>query len=183
LQLIEAQREVRAIYLGGSVGQIVSGVLWLAAAAVATWGTPRQTMVLLFVGGMFIFPVTTLALKAMGRPCALSPANPLGKLAMQVAFTVPIGLLVAFAAAGYRIEWFFPACMLIVGAHYLPFVFLYGMRVFALLAALLCAGGVALALYGPGSFSLGGWLTGGLLVAFGVVLRVASGEQRAPADG
>src|SRR6056297_89674 len=32
---------------------------------------------------------------------------------------VPLGLLVAVAAAGYREEGFFPASMVIVGAHYL----------------------------------------------------------------
>lgn len=70
-------------------------------------------------------------------------------LATQIAFTVPLGLLVATAAAGYRPDWFFPASMIIVGAHYLPFVFLYGMPLFAVLAAVLTCGGVALALWLP----------------------------------
>ncbi len=34
----EAQREVREVFLNGAVGQAVSGVLWLAAAAVGVWG-------------------------------------------------------------------------------------------------------------------------------------------------
>ena len=43
----------------------------------------------------------------------------------------------AGAAALHRPSWFFPACLVIVGAHYLPFVFLYGMCMwkFAALAA------------------------------------------------
>jgi hypothetical protein len=177
MQVTDAQREVREVYLGGSVGQLVSGALWLAAAAAGTWGSTRLAMAVLLLGGILIFPVTTGVLKGMGRRAALSPENPLGGLAMQVAFTVPLGLLVALAAAGHRREWFFPACMLIVGAHYLPFVFLYGMRTYALLAALMCGGGIALALYGPPAFTLGGWLTGGVLVAFAIVLRAVSVER------
>ena len=45
---------------------------------------------------------------------------------------------------GGRSDLFFPACMVIVGAHYLPFVFLYGMRLFAVLAALMTLVGVLL---------------------------------------
>lgn len=67
---------------------------------------------------------------------------------MQIAFTVPRGLSVAVPAAGYRLEWFLPLGMIIVGAHYLPFVLLYGMPGFAFLAGLLTVGGVALALWG-----------------------------------
>jgi len=95
MQVAEAQREVRSVYLGGALGQLVSGVLWLASAAAGTWGTPRQAMLVLFLGGMLIFPLTTLGLRLLGRRAALSASNPLGKLAMQVAFTVPIGLVVA----------------------------------------------------------------------------------------
>lgn len=44
---------------------------------------------------------------------------------------VEIGLLVALAVTGYRVDWFFPAAMVIVGAHYQPFGFLYGIRLYA----------------------------------------------------
>ena len=92
-------------------------------------------------------------------------------LATQVAFTVPLGLLVALAAAGYQQDWFFPASMVIVGSHYLPFVFLYGMRLFAVLASIMVFGGVVLALWVPESFSAGGWFTAMVLVVFAFLLR------------
>ena len=53
-----------------------------------------------------------------------------------------------------------------VGAHYLPFITLYGMKMFGVLAGLLVLTGAALALYGPAVFSLGGWITGVLLILF-----------------
>ena len=67
-------------------------------------------------------------------------------LAMQVAFTIPLNLPVVAAAALYRLNWFYPACMIVVGTHYLPFIFLYGMWQFGVLAAVLIGGGVTIGL-------------------------------------
>lgn len=180
MNVAEAQREVRTVYLGGAVGQLVSGVLWLTAAAVATAVAPRTGFLVLALGGTMIFPITQAVLRAMGRPATLSDANPLRHLAMQIAFTVPLVLPLAAAAAMHRLAWFFPACMIIVGAHYLPFVFLYGMRMFAVLAGILVSAGLAIGLWVPGPVALGGWVGGGVLVVFaGVLWRIASRESAA----
>jgi len=101
---------------------------------------------------------------------------------MQVAFVLPLTLPVVGAAALYRLDWFYPAFMIVLGAHYLPFVFLYGMRMFAVLTALLVTAGVVLALYLPLGFSAGAWITAGLLLSFAVVGgwsagRAATGHQ------
>ena len=93
----------------------------------------------LVVVGAFIFPLTQLVLRAMGRRASLSPGNPLRFLAMQVAFTVPLSLPLVGAATLHHLNWFYPAMMIVVGAHYLPFMFLYGMWQFAILAAALPA--------------------------------------------
>ncbi|MFN3981287.1 MAG: DUF7010 family protein, partial [Caldilinea sp.] len=89
----------------------------------------------------------------------------------QVAFTVPLNFLLVGAATLYRENWFFPAAMIGVGAHYLPFITLYGMKMFGILAGLLVVIGAGLALYGPDIFSLGGWITAVLLVAFAFLGR------------
>jgi hypothetical protein len=171
MHVVDAQRDVRHVYVGGFHGQLVSGCLWLVSAAVATWGSLGAGVVTLLVGGILIFPATTLALKLSGGPAALPPGHPMRALAMQIAFTVPLGLLVAVAVTGYRPEWFFPASMIIVGAHYLPFVFLYGMPLFAVLATVLTFGGVALALWIPATPATGGWATGATLFLFAFLLR------------
>ena len=77
------------------------------------------------------------------RPATLSKNNALNQLAMQIAFIVPIGFILVGAATLYKENWFFPASMIIVGAHYLPFIFLYGMPQFGILAGLLIFGAVA----------------------------------------
>ena len=165
----EAQREVRSVYMGGLVGQLVSGALWLFSAALGTWVSPASGIAVLCLGGPLIFPVTQLVLRAMGRPASLGANNPLRHLAMQIAFTIPLGLPLVGAATLHQLNWFYPASMIVVGAHYLPFVFLYGMRHFAVLCGLMVAGGVMLGLYLHDTFSLGGWLTGVTLVLFGIV--------------
>jgi hypothetical protein len=174
----EAQREVRTVYLGGAVGQAVSGAVWLASAACGTWLGPRQGILVLLVAGMFIFPLTQLALRLMGRPAALGKGNPLNGLAMQVAFTVPLAIPLILAATLHNVNWFYPACLLIVGAHYLPFIFLYGMWQYGVLAAAFLGGGVTLGMLVPASFPVGGWLGGAVLVAFAVwVLAARRGRQ------
>lgn len=163
-----AQREVRTTFLGGGFGGIVSGALWLASAAGATWGTRRQAILILLVGGMFIFPLTQLALRLAGRKASLSHENPFTHLAMQTAFIVPLLIPVALAATLRQAGWFYPAMMMIVGAHYLPFITLYGMRAFAVLAGVLLMGGLMLGMYRPHDFAIGGWVTGAVLVAYGL---------------
>jgi uncharacterized protein DUF7010 len=70
--------------------------------------------------------------------------------------------------------------MVLLGAHYLPFAFLYGMRAFLFLAGILIASGVVVALWYPRSLSLGGWIAGLTLFVCAWILRsIAIGEARA----
>lgn len=166
MSLLNSQREMRSAFLGGFAGQLVSGVIWLIASALSLLLKPAAGMAALFFGSMGIFPLTQLIVRLMGRPGKVSPENGLWKLGSQVAFTVPLNFLLVGAATLYRAEWFFPAAMIVVGSHYLPFITLYGMKLFGILAGLLVVSGAMLALYGPQIFSLGGWFTGAVLIVF-----------------
>ena len=169
----DAQRDVRTVFVGGFWGQLVSSALWLASAALGTWMTPRVAIIALVLSGFFIFPITHLLLRLTGGPASLSSGNPLGNLAMQIAFTLPLGMLLLVPVTAFRLNWFYPALMILVGAHYLPFTFLYGMRMFIPLSAVLAGGGVVIALYLPGSFSLGGWIGGVTLMIFALIGRAS----------
>jgi len=170
MRIEDAQHEVRQAYLGGSIGQLVSAGIWLGSAALATWGSRTVGMIALIVGGMFIFPLTRLVLALLKSPAAMSRENPFNALAMQVAFTVPAAIPLVLAVSHAQAGWFYPGFMIVVGAHYLPFVTLYGLRQFAVLAAALIAGGWLLPTIAPQAFALGGWIGGGLLLAVGVWL-------------
>jgi hypothetical protein len=186
----EAQLEMRTRYVGGFYGQIVSGVLWVASAGLATWSSPRAAITTLVVGGFFIFPVTELLIRLAGAKSPLSAANSLRHLGMQVAFVLPLSMPLLLPVGLYRLNWFYPAMMVLLGAHYLPFVFLYGMRMFAALAALVVGGGWVVAMYCSDGFSVGAWYTGATLLIFAGVgaaivrheVRDVAAQQRVAAD-
>jgi len=177
MQVSEAQQEARSTFFGGAPGQVVSGVIWLMSAALATWVGRVPAMLMLAVGGAFIFPITSLVLTLAGRRPVLSPGNPFTALFMQVAFTIPLVIPVILGATAHREGWFFPGFLIVVGAHYLPFVFLYGMRLYAALAIILVAGGIAIGMTRSESFTIGGWFGGAVLLGFGTALWLAQARR------
>jgi hypothetical protein len=170
MDIAQAQRDVRTTFLGGFAGQLVSSAIWFLSSASCAWLSFKTGAQVLVVGGFFIFPLTQLLLRLMGRPFSL-PGHPMNGLAMQVAFILPLTLPLVYVATLYRQSLFYPALMIVLGAHYLPFVFLYGMRQFAVLAALLISFGVFIGLYLPKATTLGGWVTATALLAFAFIGR------------
>jgi hypothetical protein len=70
--------------------------------------------------------------------------------------------------------------MIVLGAHYLPFAFLYGMRMFLGLSAGLVGAGFALGWYGLGGFAAGAWITVAVLLTFALLgLLTVRAEERA----
>lgn len=160
MDIQDAQREVRSVYIGGFWGQLVSSIIWLASAAVGTWVSPKASILTAVIAGFFIFPLTQMMLRLSGRPARVSEGNSFHFLGMQVAFVRPFSMLLLVPAGLYRLNWFFPALMILLGAHYLPFATLYGMRMFLFLAGILLGAGVVIAHYFSGTFSLGAWVAG-----------------------
>ena len=175
----EAQRNMRRGMLGGFMGQLVSAILWFASALLATWGSEHWAIALLVVAGFFIYPLTKLGLLLIGHRAGVSKDNPLNALGMQAAFVLPLSLLLVAAAALYRLEWFYPAFMIVLGAHYLPFVTLYGMKMFYVLAAVLVSAGLLLALYVPMPFATGAWITAVVLTLFAFLGRAHVASEMA----
>ncbi len=178
----DAQREMRCAYMGGFWGQLVSSMIWLASAILGTWVSPRASILAVVIGGFFIFPLTHLLLRLSPRRASVSRDNPFTSLGMQVAFVLPLSMLLLAPVGLYRLNWFFPALMILVGAHYLPFATLYGMRMFLFLAGTLIAAGVAIAVFFAATFSLGSWVGGTALFVFAWIGRsIASAETTAQA--
>ena len=181
MDIEDAQREVRSVYIGGFWGQLVSSVIWLASAAVGTWVSPKASILTIVIAGFFIFPLTQMLLRLSGRPASVSSENSFHTLGMQVALVLPFSMLLLVPVGYFRLNWFFPALMVLLGAHYLPFAFLYGMRIFLFLAGFLIAMGVVIAQHFSQTFSLGAWITGLALFVFAWIGRsIATGEASAP---
>src|SRR5581483_5088924 len=93
MDILDAQREVRSVYIGGFWGQLVSSAIWLASAALGTWVSPRASILTVVIGGFFIFALTQMLLRLSGRPSSICKENPFNNLAMQVAFVLPFSML------------------------------------------------------------------------------------------
>jgi len=174
MEIAQAQKDVRRTFLGGFAGQLVSAVLWGVSAAACTWHSLYSGELILLVGGFLIFPMTQLLLRGMGNAYALPKGHPMNALGIQVAFSLPLTLPVVIGIAALRPAWFYPAFMITLGAHYLPFVFLYGMWQFASLCAILVTSGVVIGMYLPTPLCLGAWLTAAILLIFAFVGRHAA---------
>ncbi len=180
MQVRDAQFEVRSTYLGGFVGQLVSGFLWLLSCSLTMWISYRAGITVFVIGGMFIFPITQTVFRLMGRTASLSAENPFRELAIQVAFIVPLLLPLVGAAALHRIEWFYPASAIVVGAHYLPFAFLYGMRLFIFLSGALILAGLFFGLWAPAQGIQAGWVAAFTMILFAFLGRRAAIQGTQP---
>ena len=183
MNIVDAQREVRFRYSGGFYSQAVSGLIWLVSASFASWSSPRTAITVLVIGGFFIFAITELLVRTVGSRLKLNRRNLLPQLGMQVAFVLPLSMPLLLPVSQYNLNWFYPALMILLGAHYLPFVFLYGMRMFAALAASLLGGGIIIAMYLSSSFSIGAWYTGTILLIFAAAGKALVDNERQKQTG
>ena len=140
----DAQQDMRFGYYAGAPGVFASALAWMAAGLVAIVVSPERGVLALLIGGMFIFPASVLFSKLLGRPGAHSRGNPLGTLAMEGTVLLLLCLPLAYAISLYRIEWFFPAMLLVIGGRYLTFATVYGNREFWALGGALALCGFAL---------------------------------------
>jgi hypothetical protein len=178
MNIIDAQRENRFRFSGGLYGQTVSGLIWLISASFASWGRRETAIWVLVVSGFFIFPITELLIRTVGTRSKLSSGNSLPQLGMQVALVLPFSMLLLFPVGRFDLNLFYPALMILLGAHYLPFAFLYGMQMFAVLAAFMLGGGVIIAMYLSSSFSIGAWYTAIVLLIFAVLGKLLVDKER-----
>jgi hypothetical protein len=168
MEIAQAQRDVRTTFVGGFPGTLASSLVWFAAAVVGTWVSFRAGALTLVGCGFFIYPLMVLMLKLMGKPAGLPKGHPMNALGMQVAFVLPLMIPLVYAATLYRHSLFYPMWMIATGAHYLPFIFSYGMKHFGVLAAVLIGLGYGLARFEP-SVIMGAWVGAAVLMVFAFV--------------
>lgn len=170
--LAEFQEDMRRGYLWGAPGIMTSGLVWLAAGLVAYLDHPRNAIWTLFVGAAFIVPVSNRIDRAFGAPGKHTAGNRLAALAMETTVFMLMCLPLAYGLSLYRIEWFFPAVLMIIGGRYLVFATIYGTSAYWLLGALLGVGALSAFKLGlpPHSSALVG---AGIELVFGAVLLAA----------
>lgn len=144
MTVTQAQADMRHGYLLGAPGVLVSGLVWLVAGGVAVLVADRTAILTLLVGGALIHPLSGLVGKALGRSGSHTSGNPLAALAGETTVALLVGLVIAFAVSTVRVEWFFPTVLLVIGARYLAFQTLYGVRTYWACGGALCAAGLGL---------------------------------------
>jgi len=177
--IADAQRDMRFGYFGGAPGVLASAIAWLAASAVALFVSPSSAVWALFIGGMFIFPVGVVFAKILGRPGKHSRGNPLGALAMEGTVLLMLCLPLAFVVALYRLDWFFPAMLLVIGGRYFTFATLYGSRLYWVLGGVLVL--AAFLLVATQQPAAAGAFAGGIIeLAFAAGLFVVAAKEPKP---
>lgn len=145
MDISAAQQDMRRGYVSGAPGIFASSLAWFAATYVAWHLSPEQAVWVLFVGGAMIHPVGVLISKSLGASGNYSKSNPLGNLAFASTLWLIFSIPLAYAVSLQRVEWFFPAMLLVIGGRYLTFGTLFGMRLYWALGLTLAAAGALLA--------------------------------------
>jgi hypothetical protein len=68
-----------------------------------------------------------------------------------------------------NVNLFFPALTVIVGIHYLPFIYAYKMKTYWILAAILVVGGSWFGFMMPDNFHYCAYFTGSVLLLFAII--------------
>lgn len=158
--------EMRKTYLCAVPHTIYTALVWLTAGLLGDLMTKPISIVFFLVGCTFIFPMGELIRKIFKAPNVVSKENKLPQLFTQLAFTIPLSYPLVYLACRVDIHFFFPAFAVLIGAHYLPFVYGYGKKTFALLGALLVITGTLSIFFFKESFSFSAYITAGFLMAF-----------------
>jgi hypothetical protein len=171
----QAQADMRSGYFHGAPGVLASGAVWLVAALVAQFYSAAQAVVTLLIGGMLIHPLGMLLAKLLGRSGSHTPGNPLARLALENTMWLMAGIVLALGLRVLRLDWFFPGMLLVIGARYLSFQTVYGLRIYWLLGGALCLAGLGLAVLRANAASAA--LAGALLELLFAVLIFARAKS------
>ncbi|MFZ6843537.1 DUF7010 family protein [Undibacterium sp. RuTC16W] len=126
----EQQHEMRYAHYDGAPGVLVSGLVWIAAALVCYQLGINKAVWTLLIGGAFIYPLSLLVTKVMGRPAKTSKDNALNQLGMASTIWLILCCAMAYGLFLLKPELFFPAMMATIGSRYLIFASIYGRSIF-----------------------------------------------------
>lgn len=143
--IASAQRDMRTAYYWGAPGMFTSATVWLVAGFVALLVSSRSAVWALLIGGVLIHPFSVLVTKALGRTGKHAPQNPLGSLALEGTVFLVLCLPLAYIVSLFRVEWFFPAMLFVIGGRYLTFQTIFGLRLYWACGATLALAGYVLA--------------------------------------
>lgn len=182
LDIVTAQSELRQSYMHGGPGTVVSGIIWLIAGiSVGVFGVPVG-FVVLFFGGMLIFPITTLIVRGFLRRAAPAKENPGGITVVETIFPMIGGLFCAWLILPHRPDLVFPIAAIAVGSHYFGFRTAYGDTTFWVLGSAMCLTGVAGVFVAAPTVTTVPYVIAAIEIAFGLWLVWVDSSQQSQVD-
>jgi hypothetical protein len=170
--LQEAQEDMRNGHSYGSIGVFISGTVWITASLIVNFYSSQKGIWALLIGGVLIYPLSTLIEKLIGIKGGHDKNNPLGKLGMEGTIWMIMCIPLAYGLSLIKSEWFFQGMLMIIGGRYLTFASMFGMRIFWILGAVLGMSAYILFKFQAGDFTSA--LTGGLIeVIFGIAMFIS----------
>lgn len=136
ITLEKAQTDMCKGYAFGSLGIVISGMMWLVSALVSHYYSPKLAIWSLLIGGALISPVSNILGKLIGLK-GHSAWNPLKNLAMENTIWMLMCIPIAYGLSTQNVAWFFQSMLLIIGGRYLTFSTLYGKKFYWVLGATL----------------------------------------------
>ena len=181
MQIAAAQQDLSNAYARGAPGVFVSGVVWLVAGTLWQTQSLATGFAALFIGGILIFPVSTLLCRVVLRTPKATPGNPLERLALESTFVLFAGIFLAWCFLQVAPELAFPAMAVAIGVRYFTFRTVYGSPVYWVLGAALAAVGVAAAVEVVALPINTALVIGAIEIVFALVV-FPLGKGRAPAQ-
>ena len=172
----DAQHEMRFAHYAGAPGMLTSATVWLVAGITASLVSAERAVWTLFIGGMFIHPVSVLLTKVIGRPGSHTRGNPFGALALASTFWLILSCPLAYSVSLLRIEWFFPAMLFVIGGRYLTFSTIFGTRIYWVCGAALALAGYLLA-RAHASPQLGAFTGSAIEAAFAILIFLSARRE------
>ncbi len=166
---MDFHKEIRKTYYGAAPHTLCVGLLWITSGIVSKFASINFTVLFFFFACAVNFPLGELLRKAMKMENFLSKENNLPKLFTYLSLTIPLSMPIVYMACKYNINWFFPSFAVLIGAHYLPFVWAYKMPTFGILAGLIIAIGIICVLKYSDSFPIAAYMTGSTMILFAVI--------------
>jgi hypothetical protein len=165
---MDYHKEVRQSYLGGFSILLIEGFFWILAGFLWDFASFKIGILLIIISGTFFYPLSQLFQIILKRP-KIKKENPLNLLFTQIGLIIPFSFPVIFLLTKENVNLFFPALTIIIGAHYLPFIYAYKMKIYWILASLLVVGGSLFGFIMPDNIYYCAYYTGSILFLFAFI--------------
>jgi len=167
---MDYHEEIRHSYLGGFSVLIVEGFFWILAGILGDLISYKIGILIIIISGTFFYPLGQIVQFILKRP-KIGDENTLKALFTQIGLIIPFSFPVILMTTKGNVKLFFPALTVIVGAHFLPFIYAYKLKTYWILAVLLVIGGIFFGLILPVKFSYCAYFTGFMLIIFAIINR------------